>query len=521
MGVEPLELFSTSAGAVLTLLFMMGGGALAGLRGCLPAESIKAMNKLNLQLLLPCMLFTRVSQSASIEAWTVCWVLPASALVQLGLGFGLSSLFARAANLPSGVSRVFRMSGTFGNSQAFPMVVLQLVAKELLPDDPAASDRAMSYVAYYLVCWSVVCWSAGWAFISAPLPDGAAGGAESARRRAAAEGGEGAAPTPPLVPAGELEPAAEVELAWGGVAAPASLGCGGPEGEEGAADAAADLIAHPPQGARRLRGGCSAVLRACARGLRACLRSQALSPPVVAVLCGLGVGMSPLKGLFVGPGAPLQLLHRAALLLGDSVVPLSTLLSGASLVAANAGGGAGKREGAPARASVARRAADVLCRAELLGVVLVRLLALPACSWLLFLCARRFLGLFPTGPGGGGVGPVDPLIGFVVLLEGAMPTANNVVRAPRTVRQARLCGCRVAAAARALAHLALAAAMRPCLSPGDDDDDRARRRPEPARGHADGRAGRAAAAHASRLDDALPRDRVHLRPVLHGDERRW
>ena len=177
------------------------------------------------------------------------------------------------------------------------------------------------------------------------------------------------------------------------------------------------------------------------------------------MLCGLVVGMAPpLRAIFVGPGAPLHLLHRAALLLGDSVVPLSTLLSGASLVAAgvpsDGGGGRGggvSSDGGGAHASTdgkasacAARVSAALCRAELLGVIGVRLCIVPLCSWLLFVGARRHLGLFPRAadaPASAGAPLVDPLIGFVVLLEGAMPTANNVVRARARApaRRARVC----------------------------------------------------------------------------------
>lgn len=473
MGVEPLELLATSAGAVLTVLLMMSGGALVALRGYLPHDSIKAMNKLNLQLLLPCMLFTRVSQSASIEAWTVCWVLPASAVVQLALGFTLSSLFARAARLRPGASRIFRMAGTFGNSQAFPMVVLKLVAEDLLADDPNAADRAMAYVAYYLVCWSIVCWSAGWSFLSAPLPaeeaaceggvrgaiagyDGSASGKLEGARDASARGSTPKRTVGAAQSDVELLPVEHCAADFGApAAAPASLGewrewDGSAKGEEdGSADGSADLRAQTPHSGgwcARWCGCCNGAACRCVQLLRAVGSSQALSPPVIAVLCGLLVGMTPLRRLFVGSSAPLHLLHRAGLLLGDSVVPLSTLLSGASLVSASGRPGphptpgphgSGSGEAVRARASGCQRARSALFRAELLGVVLVRLLLLPLCSWLLFLAARHGLGLFPRqaeqqqGSSGGlsGAGLVDPLIGFVVLLEGAMPTANNVVRA--------------------------------------------------------------------------------------------
>jgi hypothetical protein len=434
--VEPAALLATSGGAVFTVVLIMAGGAYLSIRGFLSAETIKAVNKANMQLALPCMLFGYVSESASVEAWTVCWVLPFSAALNISMAFGTSTLFARLLRLPPRRARVFRMAATFGNSQAFPMVVLALIAEDFLKADAGAGRRATAYVAYYLVCWSIVCWSFGWSFISAPLPasddddvadrGGAAGALEAAPATGPckAVGASGGAPSACARTGGPGGGEAEMTVAR-------VDGCVGEGGDDdGGGDDGLLQTQRSWGGGGRwlgLRRGCELA--------RAVLGSPALSAPVVAVLCGLLVGMTPpLKSLVVGESAPLHLVHRAMLLVGDSVVPVSTLLSGASLVTPVAPTAAQCRP-----RSRASRLGAALCRADYAGVVFVRLVWMPSVHLLLFLAARRYLGLFGRGPDGGVAGAAaDPLIGFVVLLEGCMPTANNVVMMVTVAHDAEL-----------------------------------------------------------------------------------
>ncbi|KAJ1619899.1 auxin efflux carrier [Pavlovales sp. CCMP2436] len=384
--VDALALLSTSAVAVCTVLFIMIAGALTAHWGYCSPSTIKAVNVLTLNLLLPCMLFSRVVESASIEALAVCWVLPAAALVNIMLGFAIASLFSRALRLRPGPARVFCMAGAFGNSQAFPMVVLTLVAEELLTNDPDATARAMAYIAYYLMCWTCVAWTFGWAFISAPLPPEG--------REAVREGAQAAA---------RKNGSSELELARANVDS-------GTPAHELEQELDADLHTGTPSLSASLGARCAAVGSAAIR-----FGSKALSPPVIAMFCGIAFGLSPLKPLLVGPSAPLRLVHRALLLLGDITPPLSTLLAGASLIGAPsaAEGGAGARP-PPAKSWLA----SLWPGPELVGVIAVRMAVLPITNWLLFLGARESLGLFNG---------IDPLIGFVVLLQGAMPSANNVV----------------------------------------------------------------------------------------------
>ena len=124
------------------------------------------------------------------------------------------------------------------------------------------------------------------------------------------------------------------------------------------------------------------------------LKKIFLEPVNIAAALGLVIGVTPVKGFFK-TGAPLAFLMEGAKQLGQACFPLMTLILGMNL----AGG-----------ANSAR--VDSL---SLVVVTLVRLVVMPA------LC----FGLHRLAAGQGLL-PPDPMIQFVMLLEGAVPSAMQL-----------------------------------------------------------------------------------------------
>lgn len=131
--------------------------------------------------------------------------------------------------------------------------------------------------------------------------------------------------------------------------------------------------------------------------MRRALADKLLSPPIVAMLVGAGVGVCPpLKGLFHGAGAPLAMVTAAADLLGAAAIPCAMLVLGANLARGPGRGGVG----APVVAAVS----------------LVRLVVMPGVGVGLVLLLK-WAGLLPR----------DPVFRLVLLLEAATPSAMNLV----------------------------------------------------------------------------------------------
>lgn len=290
---------------------------------------------------------------------------------------------------------------TFGNSFTLPAVFFMT----LLP--PALADRALGYAAVFMLAWSPALWSLGYAMVvgsgeeqGVPLTSPAAAASDSA-------GGRGAPGGPRQMQ--QWQQQQQRGLPGGGSGG--GSGAAGPPGELRRIAAGADWeVVEPLQGApgsafpptgdssssASSSGGSEEPLHAphchpaafdrvmqyqLLRALRQ-FAAQALNPPVLGILAGLAVGLTPwgrallasvqagrgaagaaAAGLAPGGGAgglPLELglLHgalRMALevveLLAGGALAVQTLVLAASLLSKEGGGGASGGAGAGAAAA--------------------------------------------------------------------------------------------------------------------------------------------------------------------------
>eukprot|EP00418_Pyrodinium_bahamense_P086012 CAMPEP_0179072798 /NCGR_PEP_ID=MMETSP0796-20121207/32241_1 /TAXON_ID=73915 /ORGANISM="Pyrodinium bahamense, Strain pbaha01" /LENGTH=589 /DNA_ID=CAMNT_0020769971 /DNA_START=6 /DNA_END=1775 /DNA_ORIENTATION=+ len=153
------------------------------------------------------------------------------------------------------------------------------------------------------------------------------------------------------------------------------------------------------------------------------VRSMLQNPPLQAACLALIVGLWPaLKGTFVGEEAPMRSVLTAVHTLGQSQVPVSMLmLSGSGTLryldkqrerlkqlTAIEEGLDEEVTAEPAAFSFTRRA--------VLLMVWGRIIAIPCIGYVCWSICQRAAWL-----------PDDPLIGFVLLIESAVPSAQNVV----------------------------------------------------------------------------------------------
>ncbi len=124
---------------------------------------------------------------------------------------------------------------------------------------------------------------------------------------------------------------------------------------------------------------------------------QIFSPPVVSVFAGIGIGLfPPLRQLLVDPEAPLRILFDTAELVGTAAIPCALLILGANLGDIHI-----KEKVSPATGA---------------AVITARLIIMPLFAIFFTLsCAR--LGWLPD----------DPMFALVLMLEGAVPPATNLI----------------------------------------------------------------------------------------------
>ena len=122
---------------------------------------------------------------------------------------------------------------------------------------------------------------------------------------------------------------------------------------------------------------------------------QAISPPFVAVLIGVAIGSSPLQNLLVGINAPLGWLQEGLYMLGTTATPLVMLVLGGTLAEIHWNG-------------------HVRINA-IASVVIARSIVMPLVVFGLIVLAVKQFGK-----------PDDPLMLFILLLQGTMPPATNL-----------------------------------------------------------------------------------------------
>ncbi|KAH7519793.1 hypothetical protein FEM48_Zijuj08G0074800 [Ziziphus jujuba var. spinosa] len=120
------------------------------------------------------------------------------------------------------------------------------------------------------------------------------------------------------------------------------------------------------------------------------------APSIIGAVVGFIIGMVPqLRNIMIGSGAPLNVVHNSASLLGDVALPTVTLIMGGNLLKGLKSSGT--------------------LLSLILGIIAVRYIALPLLGIVIVRSATHF-GLVHS----------DPLYQFVLLLQYALPPAINI-----------------------------------------------------------------------------------------------
>eukprot|EP00891_Asterochloris_glomerata_P008288 jgi/Astpho2/8288/fgenesh1_pg.00122_%23_53_t len=425
--------------ASFKLIFVCVGSGWLLNSGLIPEETASVLSKVAYVAMIPCMLFCKCAATLAEQPSLQLLGLPLVAMLQILMGAVLGAIAARsmprnepetqlqtgwhprnpapssqalavtssaASGLPTsaaipqrqqpavpeGTQQMVACSCAFGNSLTLPLVFLM----SLLPGH--AVDRATGYIALFMIGWSPMLWSFGYQMMGGAMPS-----MSKSAGKAYAGHGKGRVnrlenfrlrPTEdPQQSSLERQAAGQARESW--------------------------------------------LVTACKRAHQFALK--VLNPPLLGVLAGVVVGLSPLGKVLFGPvpasKTSLPWEMQALVGSGRAAVSMMGTIGGATLASQAIVLGASMFKQDPEEQTVAKQVTspgggrrhsldwlklviprDALEKRMLATVAVVRLLVLPFLNMLVVTALVRVGAL-----------PADPVCQLALMVEGAMPSAQNLV----------------------------------------------------------------------------------------------
>ena len=395
-----LRIFLVAFKAVLKVFIIGAVGCVARRRGLLDAPTCKAMANLNGTILLPCLLFVALGKSVTIAQLRNVWILPISACVNIALGWAMGAVVVRLLRVPPAFRGPAIAASAFGNSLALPVVLIVAVVRSgevgrlvFTEEDEA---EAMLYLGAYMTTLTILMWTLGPMLYAHDDDDD---GDEDKRRKIAED--DPSAVILQMTSRGQ-------DGGWrdeGNARERRARGNDDPR-DEATEHASVAVVREPALSTAAMRASSDDVERFESSGSTSATERilRALAPAananVAASIVGICVGLiGPVRRAMFEPEGALYPAQDCAAILAGAAIPQVILILGASLA------------NGPDHALCSRRVA--------VAVGLVRLAFIPAVNVGLFLALRAVMPASSV--------PSSPAFWLTFLVEGATPTANNMM----------------------------------------------------------------------------------------------
>jgi len=160
----PLLRATAEADAGLVLLVLLG--ALFTFRGVFDQRGVSDLGRLVYHITLPCLLFGKILKEFSLERVRILWILPASCAAHVLAGFLMAQAAARTCRLDKMERKVATACTMFGNVGALAIAVVDsLCHSEALVaatgDQQECSSVGISYIAFYLITQNILMFTWG------------------------------------------------------------------------------------------------------------------------------------------------------------------------------------------------------------------------------------------------------------------------------------------------------------------------------------------------------------------------
>eukprot|EP00996_Jenningsia_fusiforme_P000360 NODE_1306_length_1595_cov_29.412031_g1171_i0.p1 GENE.NODE_1306_length_1595_cov_29.412031_g1171_i0~~NODE_1306_length_1595_cov_29.412031_g1171_i0.p1 ORF type:complete len:201 (+),score=38.46 NODE_1306_length_1595_cov_29.412031_g1171_i0:70-603(+) len=175
-----MHLLATTAKSVGEVTLMAGAGAFLCHRGILNESGTRTLSRVNLTVLLPALLYTRLSASISFELLGEAWGLPFCGLIFIALGFMFAWANLQMISVPEDVAPSIMVGTAFGNATSLPIVLLTTIVGAYPELVGKSETDPISLLSLYLPVQHLLMWLLGFNMLKSGAVR-AAQGAQGAR----------------------------------------------------------------------------------------------------------------------------------------------------------------------------------------------------------------------------------------------------------------------------------------------------------------------------------------------------
>lgn len=180
-GVSYGEISLLALQAVIQSVFICLIGYWASIAGYLSRSTQKNLSTLNVQILTPALIFSKMAKSLSVSALVDVAVIPAFYALSTGVAYLCGRGFSRWMKLPSNENNFVTAMAVFGNSNSVPVSTTVALAYSLpmlrwpdIPGDDAdnVASRGLLYLLIFQQLGQMLRWSWGYnTLLAKPQPD--------------------------------------------------------------------------------------------------------------------------------------------------------------------------------------------------------------------------------------------------------------------------------------------------------------------------------------------------------------
>ncbi|KAJ1913978.1 hypothetical protein H4219_004978 [Mycoemilia scoparia] len=327
-----LSYFLTAAQAVVETVLVALPGYYLTKHGALSQKSIREISSLNLKILTPCLLFTKIVQSANLAMLMRLWIEPLTYMIYTAVGLGFAWSMAKKFKLGYFYSRLVEVSVMFNNCNTLPYALIYSIATSpsssfLLRDEndtpEALGLRGITYAVVFGLVNNIMRWSLGMVWLQPPSrPSSSAASITSSVEEEATA----AAMTfgqDNNCEANQTESSPLLSYAPGFTTTPsAATGTNVREGRWIYSQST------PHHSYYSCLSGLKSSIASCVKGTIEML----LSPPIFCLLLGLVViAIPPLQHLVSDRTSPFHSLWAALNMISDTAIPVTIITLGAQL----------------------------------------------------------------------------------------------------------------------------------------------------------------------------------------------